>query len=600
MTPLTDMQAPVGHTPAPSPRRRAAAERTVFGLAVAVAALGLLDLWSALLARGPGRDEFLHDVVHLPLMVAHGSRTLIALFGLGLLTLARSLARRKRQAWRITVALVAASPFLHLTKGLDWEEALVCLALLLALLQYRHSFLAENDRPSARQGLLAAAGLLSFAALYGPLGFTLLRREYSPPPTPARIVEQTTYRLVFAPDRPILVARTRRARWFDDSLRVMSLFAAGYALWMLLRPVLDRGRTGDGSRDAARRLLQTEGGAPLAYFTLLPDKRYLFDTDHARPPWAVAYVLVGRRAIALGDPLGASTAAPQAIEAFLSLCRRHDWQPAFYQTTAEHLSAYRRLGLKALKVGEDALIDLPDFTLSGKRFQDLRTALNKMGKLGVRCEECPPDTLDADTLAQMDEISEQWLRQHKGEEKTFALGQFAPDSRCFRDSRVFLARDADDLTLAFVTFVPIFGDAPGWGLDLMRRRASVPNGTMEFLITSCLLTFQREGARRVSLGLSPLAGSSEGDDPHEEEWIARSRDLLFQRFNHFYSFKGLHGFKEKFGPHWEPRYLLYDGANALPATLYAVIRAHSPRGLWTFWAGRGLQKISGPAMKIVR
>ncbi|MDQ2687215.1 MAG: phosphatidylglycerol lysyltransferase domain-containing protein [Armatimonadota bacterium] len=584
MTPLTNTNTLSGSTPAVGPRSRLTAEHSVLALAVAVAALGLLDLWSALLARGPGRAEFLHDVIHLPLMVAHGSRTLIALFGLGLLMLARSLARRKQQAWRITVLLVSASPFLHLTKGLDWEEALVCLILLAALLQFRHSFWAENDRPSARQGLLAAAGLISFAALYGPLGYTLLRREYSPPPTPALILEQTTYRLAFAPDHPILKAHTHRARWFDGSLRVIALFAAGYALWMLLRPVLDRSRIEEEARDAARRLLQTAGGAPLAYFTLLPDKRYLFDAEGAQPRWAVAYVPVGRQAIALGDPLGAPEDAPQAIQTFVSLCRRHDWQPAFYQTTAQHLSAYRQSGLKALKVGEDAVIDLSTFTLSGKRFQDLRTALNKMGKLGVRCVECSPDALDADALAQMAEISEQWLRQHKGEEKTFALGRFAPDSQCFQDSRVFLARNADNLILAFVTFVPIFGDAPGWGLDLMRRRASVPNGTMEFLIASCLQTFQTEGAQRVSLGLSPLAGTAEHSDPHEDEWLARSRSVLFQRFNHFYSFKGLHGFKEKFGPQWEPRYLLYDGANALAPTLYAVIKAHSPRGLWTFWA----------------
>lgn len=581
MTPTTDAAQFQTGSPTPLARRRAAADHAVPGLAVAVAALGLLNLWSALLARGVGRAEFLRDVVHLPLLVAHGSRTLIALFGLGLLMLARSLARRKRQAWRIALMLAGASPFLHLTKGLDWEEALICLGLLLALWRFRHAFLAENDRPSARQGVLAALGLLVFAACYGPLGFWLLRREYRPPVTPAGALAQTTHRLLFAPDYPVLYARTHRAHWFDDSLQLISVFALGYAVWMLLRPVLPS-RPEDEARAHARSLLQSSGGAPVAYFTLLPDKRYLF--EEAKPPrWAVAYVVVGRIAVSLGDPLGPPGDAPDAIQAFVALCRRHDWQPAFYQTTADHLEAYRHVGLKALKVGEDAIIDLPTFSLSGKRFQDLRTAINKMGKIGVRFEEVSPDVVDNDTLAQMSEISEQWLRQHKGEEKTFALGQFDPTSACFHDSRVFLARDPEGLVLAFVTFVPIFGTDGGWGLDLMRRQASVPNGTMEFLIASSLLAFQREGAHRVSLGLSPLAGTDETKDPVEEEWIGRSRSLLFQHFNHFYSFMGLFGFKEKFGPRWEPRYLIYDGTQALAPTLYAILRAHSPRGLraWT-------------------
>src|SRR5690242_6011165 len=119
MTPPTDTDVSPEMLPQPGPlaRRRAATDHAVLAMAVAVAALGALNLWSALLARGPGRAEFLRDVVHLPLLVAHGSRTLIALFGLGLLMLARSLARRKRQAWRLALLLAGASPFLHLTKG---------------------------------------------------------------------------------------------------------------------------------------------------------------------------------------------------------------------------------------------------------------------------------------------------------------------------------------------------------------------------------------------------------------------------------------------------------------------------------------------------
>jgi phosphatidylglycerol lysyltransferase len=132
--------------------------------------------------------------------------------------------------------------------------------------------------------------------------------------------------------------------------------------------------------------------------------------------------------------------------------------------------------------------------------------------------------------------------------------------------------------VGFVTFVPIFGK--GWGLDLMRRGGDAPNGLMEFLIASAALQFQSEGAGLLSLGLSPLAGAE--PDPAESEMIARGRQLLYQRFNLFYGFKGLHAFKEKFGPRWEPRYMIYPGETALAQTVYAIIRAHSPRGLWTF------------------
>ena len=142
-----------------TPGRRVAGntrEWIVPAISATVAALGCLNIWSAILAHGPGRDRLLRDVVHMPLLLSHGSRTLTIIFGLILLVLARSLSRRKRQAWRLTVPLIAVSPFLHIVKGLDFEEALICLVLLALLLAHRRSFYAQNDRPSARQGAITA------------------------------------------------------------------------------------------------------------------------------------------------------------------------------------------------------------------------------------------------------------------------------------------------------------------------------------------------------------------------------------------------------------------------------------------------------------
>ena len=548
-------------------------------IALAVFVLGLLNLWSSSLARGPGRGAFLHHTVHLPLVLEHASRTLIALFGVGLLMLARSLARHKRQAWWIALLLLVGSPLPHLAKGLDWEEALVSVALTVVLIVFRHAFYAENDRPSARQGLRAALALFAFALVYGPVGFYLLRDKFTPAFTWSRALRQTTHRLFYEPRIRALIARTPRAVWFDNSLTTVSVFSMGYGVLMLLRPVLPRERQGEQNRARIRRLLSDYPVAPISYFALLPDKQFLFDPADPSA-WAVAYVVSGRVAVALGDPLGDPALVPVAVAHFLDYCRKHDWSPAFYQTTGQHLTVYREARLRTLKIGEDALIDLPAWSLKGKAFQDIRTALNKMARTGVTFAALDPAAPDAaDTLTQMAAISDVWLREQKGEEKTFALGRFDPASDAFRDGRIFVARDETGAVLAFVTFVPIGGR--GWGLDLMRRRPDTPNGLMEFVIASALTQFQAEGSEIASLGLSPLSGGACAE-AGETELIVRGRALLYARFNLFYGFKGLHAFKEKFGPRWEARYLIYPGDTALAATVLAVIRAHSPRGLRTF------------------
>ena len=558
--------------------------------AVAVAALGLLNIWSAILAKGPGRAHFLIEVIHVPLLVEHGSRTLIALFGMFLLMLARSLAHRKRQAWTITVTILAVAPFLHLAKGLDWEEAVICLILLCGLFFFRSLFWAENDQPSARQGVAAAAGLFLFAIFYGPIGFLALRREFWPRVTIQHAIDQSVQLITFGAGQVVLHPVTPRAAWFEDSLVIISTIASAYALFMLLRPVLPRDHSDDLQRMRARWMLKRWGAEPISYFTLLPDKRYIFGEENGIGEWCVAYRVIGHRAVALGDPLGDPAYAEEAIASFVSLCRKSDWQPSFYQVGSMYLSLYQKLGLRTLKVGQDAWVDLTTFSLRGKSFQDLRTALNKMGKLGIDVEHYySANEMDNFTITELSAISAEWLQSRRGVEKSFAMGAFAPQTELFHDSRVFIARDrATRIVLGFVTFVPIFGQrstfsagsmASGWTLDLMRRRSDAINGIMEFLITSAALRFQSEGEREMSLGLSAMAGSDNEDDPHDIEMFMRARQLLFKRFHFSYSFDGLFSFKNKFGPCWQSRYLVYDGHANLLSTIYAILEAHSRRFL---------------------
>lgn len=336
--------------------------------------------------------------------------------------------------------------------------------------------------------------------------------------------------------------------------------------------------TTDVPRTRARCLLERWGGAPLLFFALLPDKRYLFGESDGRE-WGVAYRVVGRHALALGDPLGDPGAAPDAVAAFLDLCRRQGWRPSFYQATAAHLDAYRAAGLRSVKVGEDAQIGLADFSLAGKRFKNLRNDLRRIEKAGVALEAYGPDAPpNAEAIADMAAISAGWRRAHRAKESSFAMGGFEPESDLFRASRFFVARDAaSGRMLAFTTFVPVFsaGETRGWALDLMRRRPDALHGVMDFLITSAVHLFGEEGADLVSLGLSPLAGA---DDAAEGEAVSHVRRFLFTRLNRVYNFQGLHTFKSKFATSWEPRYLISRRGLGLAATAGAILKAHLTPG----------------------
>lgn len=327
-------------------------------------------------------------------------------------------------------------------------------------------------------------------------------------------------------------------------------------------------------REIARRLLEDYGAAPLLFFSLLPDKRYLGDSAKT-PRWAVAYRALGRHALALGDPLGSPGAAPEAIAAFCAFCRSKGRTPAFYQVTPEHLDTYKAAGFRAVKVGEDAQIDLVGYDLAGKRFKNVRNDLRRIEKAGVVLEVYGPDAPPPDRVtAEMDAISAAWRSACRAKEGAFAMGAFDPKSALFAESRYFVARDTETgRMLAFTSFVPAFG-ADGqrdWTLDLMRRRADALHGVMDFLIISAARQFAAEGARTLSLGLSPLAGAGEAG---EARAAALTRRFLYARMGRVYNFAGLHTFKSKFATHWEPRYLVHRPGVGLAAASAAVLQAH--------------------------
>ena len=54
--------------------------------------------------------------------------------------------------------------------------------------------------------------------------------------------------------------------------------------------------------------------------------------------------------------------------------------------------------------------------------------------------------------------------------------------------------------------------------------------------------------------------------------IKKLLNFFFTKINYFYNFQGLHFFKGKYDPIWEPRYLAYPAATSLPPLAANIIR----------------------------
>jgi phosphatidylglycerol lysyltransferase len=540
-------------------------ERNRIGLWTAsllTALVGLVNLLSAVTPSLPERGIWLKQF--FPFYIRVSGHFFAAIIGFILITLAANLLRRKKVAWLLTVSLLSVSIIIHLIKGFDYEESLLSAVLLLQLIAMRQTFTAQSDRPSIGQGIKVLIIALIFTLGYGTAGFYILDRQFGTNFSFQGAIFQT-FAMFFTEDNAGLVIKTKFGQFFAGSIYLVGAFTLAYALFMLLRPIVLRNTASNTEKRKAQAIIQEYGKSSLARFTLFDDKSYYFSPSEKS---VIAYVAKGRGAVVLGDPIGAVEDRQEAIIGFQQLCDRNDWFPAFYQVSPENLNLYQSLGFRTLQIGEEAVVNLHDFTLKGKANQNLRTAMNRFSKAGYQVEFYQPPIQD-DLLAKLKPVSDNWLKMMRGSEKKFSVGWF--DNNYLRESLIAVMYTPEGEINAFANLVPQY-QKNEMGIDLMRRLAEVENGTMEYLFVSILQHLKDLKYDGFNLGLSALSGVGITEESRRLEKVLK---YFYEHLNQFYNFQGLHKFKDKFNPTWEPRYFAYPSLTALPDVIIALVRADS-------------------------
>ena len=337
---------------------------------------------------------------------------------------------------------------------------------------------------------------------------------------------------------------------------------------------------GDVAR--ARRTLLARGGSSIAAMGLWPGNDYWFSPDGSS---YVPYRVINGVALTTGDPVGPAPERGTVVVAFAAFCESRGWVPCFYSATAglEGVCAVR--GWSSVQVAEEAVLILGAVTFTGKRFQDIRTAMNKATRERLRVEWIDYPSAPLSTVLQIQAISEEWVAQQSLPEMGFTLGGLEqlsdPDVRCS------VVMDESGGVHAVASWLPIHdGDASvsGWTLDFMRRRSDGFRHAVEVLIAQAALDFQAQGYAVLSLSGAPLAraeGKPTGPagrrtTPAGPDALERLLDLVGTRLEPVYGFRSLLRFKAKFQPEYQPMYLIYADPTSLPAIARAVAKAYVP------------------------
>ena len=446
------------------------------------------------------------------------------------------------------------------------------LALSVALLLTRRHFDVAAPRRTYRRFWLLVGLTLLLTALTDVVVGYLARAEYTPAPQlgdlladlPARFIP-TGY--LFLDTASFLPVGPVATTLYDYTGAVFWTVALIGALLTFGRVSLRAGRL-----DAARAfaLLREHGGSSLSYMTMWPGNHYWFGEDGR---CAVAYRVRSTVALTTGDPIGPADAQREAFRGFAGFCRQNGWTPCFYSVTERFRDLAVAADWKSVQVAEDTVLPLAELTFTGKKWQDVRTALNKAAKQGVVAEWCHYSDAPLAITDQVRTISEEWAATKGLPEMGFTLGGMA--ELADREVRCLIAVDADRTVHGIISWLPIYrdGEPVGWTLDFMRRRTGCFPGSMEFLIASSALHFREEGAEFLSLSGAPLARLDRGAHIGA---LQRVLDRTGKALEPVYGFGSLLAFKSKFQPIYRPLYLIYPDPAALLTIAGAIGRAYLP------------------------
>ncbi|WP_431679702.1 phosphatidylglycerol lysyltransferase domain-containing protein [Kitasatospora sp. KL5] len=534
--------------------------------------LALLNLVAVLAV--PFRDqvqEHNEGEYFTPYLLTAGLTTvLLSLF------LAVAMRRRKRAAWIFNAVVSGLFSVLYvllmLLPGggfadhpLNYVSTVLTVGFFLALLMGRREFISKGDRSNPKTGVATFFGGLLLGGVVG-----------------AALVQLTNTihgagfgtRFGYAVARMVTITPSGR---LADEIAVPTwvnafINAMGAVLFLLVLYLAFRSPRGQELLTAAdevrlRELLDRQGERDsLGYFALRRDKAVIFSPSGKA---AVAYRVVGGVSLASGDPIGDPEAWPGAIDAWLQEAREHAWVPAVMGASEEAGVIYARHGLDALELGDEAIVEIDEFSLDGRAMRVVRQAYNRVKRAGYTVRIRRHEEIPDEEMAALLDKADHWRDGQTERGFSMALGRLGDpdDGRCV----MLECHDGDGELRALLSFVP--WGRNGLSLDLMRRDRDSENGLMEFMVIELLQRADEVALERVSLNFAMFRsvferGSRLGAGPVLRLW----RSVL-GFFSRWWQIESLYRANAKYRPIWEPRYLLFEKSSEIPRIGIASARA---------------------------
>ncbi len=302
------------------------------------------------------------------------------------------------------------------------------------------------------------------------------------------------------------------------------------------------------SYQKAKKLLEIYRGEVDDFFKIWPpDKEFFFSQDGKS---FLAYGLYKNTAICMGDPVGNKNSITSLLSEFNEYCKNNKIKPAFIQNTNKYFEEFKGTNYNEVAIGADGVIGLDNFVSKTVHNKYFRNIVNRFKKnhFKVTTHIAPHDSK---TIKEVSDISKSWLKIPGKKEWSFLTGKYSEEY--LQQVTIHIIRDNLGTAQAFTNEIKSF--KPGvCTIDLMRHKSDSPANTMDYLFIELIKTKQSEGYYELNIGMSPLDGQ-----PFAKNFSSKLLQNAYRLTNGFIGFGGLHQFKSKYEPKWEPRYVWYQG-----------------------------------------
>jgi lysyl-tRNA synthetase class 2 len=294
------------------------------------------------------------------------------------------------------------------------------------------------------------------------------------------------------------------------------------------------------------------------------DKSYLFSPGGRA---FLAYRVVAGSALVSGDPVGDERGFDALLAEMAALARAHGWRLAVLGASTDHLERYRRLGLRPIALGEEAVLRPATFSLEGRAIRKVRQSVSRVTKAGYGLRVVAAEDVGRREQTQLDEVSRLWLGNQP--ERGFSMSindLYAPGTL------LALAEQEDGTVGGFLHLAPTPAGR-GWSLSTMRRRPDTPNGLTEFLVVETLAWAARHEATELSLNFCAFT-----DILSRERAVTWPRRVLRRGLlsaDGVFQLERLYAFNRKFFPEWRPRYVCVQKLSDLPLVGLAYLHVES-------------------------